>query len=258
MESYLLFHVGELKYAIPLDKVHRISVVPMLTANSDSTSLIDGMFTFEDEVLNVISFRTLINLENYNTKIQTMFVELKKQHKAWLDTLSHAVHNDVAFSKTTNPHACHLGKWIDNFSSYDEGVMLTLKNLSSHHKKLHHSALDVLEKYSVDKDSAIEWVDTHVQEIYKNTISYLDKMALEFEQIANDSQKMLIIEEKTEDGVERFGVKVDKVDDIIHIESSCIKTDAHLKSKEKNLNIGGILEYKNTLNSIIESIRLEK
>lgn len=252
MKSFIIFNVAELKYAIALDMIHRISVVPALTKKSDEDGVSDGIFTFEDEVIDVASFRTLIGLKNYEFLVQQMFVDLKAQHKAWLNALEDAVHKGVTFSKTVDPHACHLGKWIDNFSSYDNDVMLNLKSLNVHHKNLHASAVDVLEKYALNPQDAIDWVDSHVNEIYTNTISYLDKLATEYVQIANDSQKLLII--KDDDA--EFGVKVDSIDGIVHVEEDMIKTDAHLQSRTKHLEIEGVLEYNNQLNSIVKKIRL--
>lgn len=252
MKSFIIYNVADLKYAISLDMIHRISVVPMLTKKSDEDGICDGIFTFEDEVIPVASFRTIIGLKNYDLLVQEMFVDLKAQHKAWLSALEDAVHKGVTFSKTVDPHACHLGKWIDNFSSYDDNVMSILKSLSTHHKNLHTSAVDVLEKYAIKPQDAINWVDSHVNEIYSNTISYLDKMAAEYAQISNDTQKLLIIN----DDEKKFGVKVDSIDGIVHVEDDMIKIDAHLQSRKEHLEIEGVLEYNNQLNSIVKKIIL--
>ena len=250
MKSFILFNIENLRYAISLDVIHRIAVIPTLTKKSDSEGLYDGMFTFEDDVITVVSFRSLIGMKNYDDLVKAMFIDLKNQHKAWLQSLEDSVRKHVPFSKTTDPHACHLGKWIDSFSSYDDNVMNILKSLSLHHKNLHKSAIDVLEKYDVDPQSAVDWVDTHVNEIYSNTIAYLDQMATEFSQIANDSQKLLII--NAED--KKFGVKVDSIEGIVHVDESSIKSDKHLVSKGVHLEIDGILEHNNQLNSIVGKI----
>lgn len=252
MKSFIIFNVGDLKYAIALDMIHRIATVPKLTKKSDEDGICDGIFTFEDEVIPVASFRTLIGLKNYDLLVQEMFVELKAQHKAWLSALEESVHKGVPFSKTVDPHACYLGKWIDNFSTYDENVMSLLKSLSVHHKSLHKSAIDVLSKYDKNREDAIEWVDSHVNEIYNSTISYLDKMAAEYVQISNDSQKLLIINDEEM----KFGVKVDSIDGIVHVEEDMIKTDAHLQSSKEHLEIEGVLEYNDQLNSIVKKIIL--
>jgi len=252
MRSFILFSVGELKYAIDLEKVHRIVTVPKLTKKESDDGMVDGIITFEGDVIEVASFRSLVGLVKYDEIIKSMFVELKKQHRAWLDALEDSVHKEVPFSKTTDPHACHLGKWIDSFNSYDDSVLQTLKNLNTHHKNLHHSAIDVLEKYAVDKDSAREWVDTHVNEIYTHTIAYLDEMAGAYEQIANDSQKLLVLT----DNDTKFGVKVDNIEGIVHVDDSAIKSDAHLQNKSRYLEIVGVLEHEKELSSIVGTINL--
>jgi chemotaxis signal transduction protein len=250
MVSYLLFHVGTLNYALPLDNVSRIMMLSEVTPAVGKDVACDGMIKHEEQVIDVYSFRTMIGHEDYVTQVEKMFVELKGQHKAWVNALEDSVNSGVPFTKTTDPHACHLGKWIDNFSSYHDGVNETKRHLNKHHQNLHHSAVDVLETYESDPDAARAWVKNEVQSIYNTTIGYLDNMATLSNEVANDSQKLLIME-----GVSRpFGLKVDSIDDIIHVEESVVMHNSGLTRESQYLKIIGAMEYKEHLVSVIESI----
>ena len=253
MKSFLLFSIEDLHYALDLDYVNRIVNLGDVTPSNSKSKVIDGIINYEDKVVEVASFRKMISKESYIDKIHNMFDDLKAQHKAWLDSLSDCVHNDVAFSKTTNPHMCNLGKWIDSFSSYDNEVSKVLVELDKHHKNLHKSAITVLDKKKIDKNSAIEWCENSVKEIYTNTISYLDKMQILSDQVANESQKILMLGE----GDEIFALKVDEIEDIVHIDENIIKRDKSLEFNGRYLEIDGVFEVKDKLRTVVEKIKIK-
>ena len=253
MQSFLLFKAKNLEYAISLDMMEHIMVVPQLTPNADGLAISSGMMDYNSEVIEVYSFREMINLDSSYKETIAMFDELKAQHKAWIDALDDSVHKGVKFSKTTNPHACHLGKWIDNFTSYDDEVNRVLKSLKSHHANLHKSAINVLELYESSPQEAIDWVEDHVKDIYKETIGYLDEMATHSKQVSNDSQKLLILN----DNGNTYGLKVDFVDNIVHVDESSIIDNETVQRKDRYMDISGVLKYEDRLVSIIGQFKLK-
>ena len=252
MKSFLLFSVEDLHYALDLEYVNRIVNIGEITPTSSKSKVVDGIINYEDRVIEVASFRKMISKQSYIDKIHNMFDELKKQHKAWIDALNDSVKDDVPFTKTTNPHMCHLGKWIDSFSSYDNEVSKVLTQLDRHHKNLHKSAITVLDKKKLDKDSAIKWCEDSVQDIYTNTISYLDKIQALSTKVANESQKILILGDD-----ELFALKVDEIEDIVHIDEEIIKKDKSLEFNGKYLEIDGVFEVKDQLRTIVEKIKIK-
>jgi len=253
MQSFLLFKAKSLDYAIDLEKLEHIMIVPELTETADSMDVSEGMMNYNDDVIEVYSFREMVCMESAHNDTIVMFKELKKQHKAWIEALDDSVHKGTKFSKTTNPHACHLGKWIDSFTSSDNTVNQVLRSLKAHHSALHKSAVDVLELYENDPQKAIDWVETHVKDIYKETIGYLDEMASHSKQVASDSQKLLIINDEC-----IYGLKVDAVDKIIHVEDKEIMINDSLRREDKFLNISGVLKHDGKLVSIIEKFKLKE
>ena len=253
MQSYLLFKAKNLEYAISLELIEHIMVVPQLTPNADGSAISLGMMDYSGGVIEVYSFREMIGMDSKYKDTVEMFEELKAQHKAWIDALDESVHKGVKFAKTTNPHACHLGKWIDNFTSYNDEVNRVLKLLKSHHANLHKSAINVLELYERSPQEAINWVEEHVKDIYKETIGYLEEMASHSQQVANDSQKLLILHDKDE----TYGIQVDFVDNIVHVDENSIIKSESVERKDRYMDISGVLKYEDRLVSIIEKFKLK-
>ena len=144
---------------------------------------------------------------------------------------------------------------IDSFSSNDEMVNETKRSLNRHHQELHKSAVGVLETYATDPEQARSWVDNEVQDIYTQTIGFLQQMASHSEQVANDSQRMLIMNRAD---AEPFGLKVDYIDDIVHVEESAVIRNGGLMREGRYIKIIGAMEHEKRLLSVIESITIPK
>jgi len=255
MKSFVVFSVLEQDFGIDIECVKRILPAQPLTKMPDEGEHIEGMFQYEDEVLKVVSFRRLIDEKSYSEQLSEMFPELKNQHKVWLEALISSVENGVPFTKTTNPHACHLGKWIDSFHPDNEEVTEIMKELSFHHQRLHNSAVDVLEKRDSCADEAHQWIEDNVQDIYKNTLSYLEKIADKSDEVAIDLQQCLIVHGL--DG-NAFGVNIDSVEDIVHIEEDILHKVTATQSMGEFMNVDSILEHNGKLVTIIKDITVNK
>ena len=97
-------------------------------------------------------------------------------------------------------------------------------------------------------------MDSHVKDMYKNTITYLDEMATHSKQVASDSQKLLIIN----DSSRTYGLKVDEVDNIIHVEEGAIMINDSLRREDKYLTVSGVIKHDNRLISIVEQFNLKE
>jgi chemotaxis signal transduction protein len=252
MESYILFHVGRLNYALPLEQVYRILMAQNLERSSTVNVAVEGMMPFEESVIDVYSFRKMIGLPSMSQELKEMFEELKNQHTVWLHSLEDSIREGVKFTKTFNSHECHLGKWIDGFHSYDESVIPVLRNLTIDHRHFHEDGKVVLDLSKIDRPSAIEKFEIEIINIYNNTFGYIDQMSTLSLKIASDIQKLLIL--KGADNT-LFGVNVDHIDNIIHIEQSQIRRDERLQRKGKYMNIVGVMEHDGVLRSVISEIK---
>ena len=253
MSDLIIFSLKESLYAIDLEYIKRIIQVPKLTDVPNDHPLIEGMMSYEESVIKVVGFRQMLEYESYDEELRKLFNTLKGQHKAWVEALENTVENGVTFSKTTNPHMCELGKWLDAFNSYDENVSNILRDLNAYHKKLHGSAVDILELLEQGKeDEAKAYFNSHVREIYSHTIAHIDTFINEFALVADSLQKLLIYQ----NGEALFALKVDAIEDILHADEQKIMQKDEAHKVNAYLELEGVIEIDDKLINVIKKVTL--
>ena len=252
MRDLLIFEVRESQYAIALEYIQRIIQVPTITNIPNAHEYVDGMMSYEDRVIKVVNFRKMTQIDTYEDDLKKLFNDLKDQHTIWVETLRLSVENSTTFHLTTDHHMCNLGKWIDNFTSYDTDVSAVLKKLSDVHKELHSSAKGILALAKDDKQEALKVIDTDVQALYNKTIYYIDQFISEFDVVADSLQKLLLFH----DDKSEFALKVDAIVDIAHIDENTIKQNESNHKVNSYLELEGVIELNNVLVNIIKSIKL--
>lgn len=252
MIDLIVFGVGSNRYAMNIENIQRIIQANHLTSIPNAHPYIDGMMSHEDSVIKVMSFRKLINYASYEDELKALFKELKNTHKDWLDALKVSVDTGSTFEKTTDPHICELGKWIDGFTSYDDRVSEVLSQLVGYHKELHLKGAEVCEIKKNDIEQARQIFDIDINNIYNHTMDALDTFVQELGGVADSLQKLLICETNEK----KFAIKVDTIEDIAHVEESDIMvSDSDQKSSEF-LELEGILDLNGVLINIIKTIKL--
>jgi len=253
MIDLIVFSVEKNKYAISIDNIIRIVQGTDLRSVPTSHEYIDGIMSYEDSIIKVLNFRKVINITTYEEELKKLFIELKKAHLSWIEALKDSLKNNEPFTKAINPHMCELGKWIDNFSCYDDEISVLLAELTEYHKKLHIRGGEVLEIYKENKKEAAEIFNTDMKSIYKHTIDALDAFVLKMDRVSNSMQKLLIYE-----GQEKvFAVKIDSIDDIAHVNESDIMQSDDDDSSEY-LDVSGVLDLDGVLINVISQVRLPK
>jgi len=255
MKSFVVFSILNQNFGVNIESVKRILPAQPLTKMPDEGEHIEGMFQYEEEVLRVVSFRRIIGLNSYTKQLQEMFPKLKNQHKEWFDTLVQSVDDNIPFCKTTDPHTCDLGKWISSFHPDNTEVVKIMKELDYNHQLLHHSATDVLEKREHSKEEAQTWIEENIRSVYEHTISYLDKIKGKSEEVAVDLQRCLIL---TGADDKSFGVNIDSVEDIVHIEEDALHKANEKQSIGDFMNVEAILEHNGKLVTIVKDISIDK
>lgn len=250
----IIFSVQKNRYAIDIENVQRIIQAQKLTDIPNAHKLVDGMMSYEDHVIKVINFRKMVGMETYDDELRTLFGVLKDQHQEWKNALHQSVSKGTTFHKTTDPHKCDLGKWLDNFTSYDEHVTDILKDLNSYHKEFHKSAITVLGVAERSREEAIKLVETDVQEIFNHTMGDVDRFIKEFDIVANSLQKLLLYSH----GNETFAIKVDAIVDIAHIEEESIETNKEEHNVSEFLELSGVMELDEHLVNVIKEVKLPK
>ncbi len=252
MKDLIVFNVGSSRYALDIENIQRIIQMLEISEIPNAHSLIDGMISYEGKVIKVINFRKLIGLLTYDEELIELFQKFKKTHQAWVDALESSIKNDSKFTKQLDPNKCKFGIWLNSFNSYeDDDFGKIFKNLHENHKKLHLSGANILKILKEDKDKAIEEFNKNIYDIFNQTMNDIDSFLANADKIANSMQKLIIYE--TNDKV--FAVKVDKIEDIAHIEDNDIMKNEE-DSNNNLLELLGVLDLDDALINVIKTINI--
>ena len=252
MTGLIVFNVKSNRYALKIENIQRIIQAMDLTNIPNSHDFIDGMMSYEDNVIKVLNFRRLIGLSCYETELKKLFDKLKNSHSEWVDALRLSIETGKEFTKTINPHMCELGKWIDDFTSFDDTVSTNLNVLTKYHKQLHIRGGDALEVNKTDKIEAKRILDVEINTIYEHTMSALDNFTHDLDIVSNSLQKLLIYENNGK----TFAIKVDAIEDIAHIEETQIMYSDNETDKSEFLELEGVLDLNGVLINVIKTIDL--
>ncbi len=253
MTDLIVFSVGNNHYALNIENVQRIIQASELTDIPNSHELIDGMMSYEDSVIKVVSFRKLIGLTAYEEELKKLFEKLRESHQEWFDELSDSVLNSKKFTKALDPNECELGSWLNGFKSIDEDITSNLSSLVNNHKNLHSGASDALSISSFDREKAKNMLEENISAIFNSTMKGLELFIENIDKISNSLQKLIIYER---DG-KTFAIKVDLIDDIAHVEESALMSvDEDDANSSDFLELKGVMDIKGVLINIVKRIEI--
>ncbi len=255
MTSFVIFKTLEQLYGIDIERVKRILPSPFLTAMPDEDEHIEGMFTYEDEIIKVLSFRKLIGVKSYEEQLHQLFLQLKAEHQGWLEALGESLEKQRPFTQAKTPHSCSLGKWIDSFHPDDKALLDAMKQLSLHHQQLHQSALHLLEEKETNPQAAKNRLKNEINTIHEKTLDSFEKVVKMSRKVAVTLQRCLILlGEKNRS----FGVNIDEVVDILHIDEKQLYSAQGEEYMGDFINVAGVLQHNGKLITIIKDVTINK
>lgn len=252
MKDLIVFNVGTNRYAMDIENIQRIIQSCDLTSIPNRHEFVDGMMSHEGNVIKVMSFRKLIGLQTYEDELRELFVKLKAGHQEWMESLKESIYEGRKFTKTIDPHMCELGKWLDNFTSFDDRVSVVLSELVENHKLLHLNGAEICELNESKPDEAKKMFDVEISSVFSATMSALDTFVLELDIVANSLQKLLIYEKDNK----KFAIKVDTIEDIAHVEEANIMASDSQAESTDFLKLDGVLDLNDVLINVIKTIKL--
>jgi len=250
MRELILFSIDKNNFAIELDKIKRIVQAEITTPVAGSAEEIEGVFTFENDVIKVLNFRQMINLPAHGSELKELFPRLKADHEDWVTELENAVSNNTTFRKELSPYDCELGQWMGSFNSYDSKISAIMDELFTKHAYFHGEANKILREAQHDKEKAQVMILKNVKPLEQEIKYLLDDLLTHSHLIANSMQKFLIL-----DGETLFAVRIDDIDDIVSIEESDLQVSNDIED-DSDIKFDGIFEYKDLLVNLIQSINL--
>jgi len=256
MRSFVVFKVLDRLYGIDIECVKRILPSQQLTAMPDEEDHIEGMFQYEDEIIKVLSFRKAIGEDTYEVYLKkNVFAKLEDEIKTWLDTLSQSVDKGIDSSLSTNPHNSCLGKWLDSFHPDDSAVIEAMSVLVLNYQNLYKYAGEILEYKDKDPEKAKQAMNEDIASAYKETLAGLKRLSKLADKVSANLQRCFIL--IGQDG-EVFGVNIDEVDDIIHVEEGQLHEALGAQSMGDFMDVSAILEHDEKLITIVKNVSIEK
>jgi chemotaxis signal transduction protein len=252
MNDYIVFTVGTNAYAIDVTYVERIIQIPSVTPVVNAHPFVDGMIVYEKKTTKILNFRKAVGMVSQEEELARTFIQVKKDHEAWIEALKAALDSGSEFGLTTDPHACRLGKWLDSYTSHDPQVIALLQGLIPLHIRLHEYGKEILNVRENDPSRAAQMFQNEMVQLYAQTTGQLDKMIGQADSFAKYQQKLVIYH-----GNETLiAVKVDGIEDIAVIDESAIKPYDHEREIGGCLSTRGVVEHKGKLVIVVESVSL--
>jgi chemotaxis signal transduction protein len=254
MSDYIIFTIDEANYALEVSKIERIDQIPTLTPIPNAHSSIDGIMMYQNHTAKVVNFRKMTNVISHEDQILALFNQVIKDHQAWVETLHKSLEEGSPFALALDPHKCRLGKWLYGYTTHDPEVLAILRRLMPVHARLHETGAELLEQAAQgDRQGALRrYHDEIMGGILLGTMKELNMMLTKAHDISSHSQKLLIY--RTDSGF--FAIKVDGIKDITVFDDKEIKPYAHSVRVGECLQTRGVVEYKQSLVVVIESVTL--
>lgn len=253
MVDFVICKIDVGYYGFKLENIQRIIEPKELTFVSGSSIYVEGILNYEDDVIEIVNLRRVLNYRDYNTECKALFETLKGQHIAWVDALIDSINSDTPFCKTTNPNMCDFGKWLNKFISYDGSIREVLDEIKLYHSKLHLSAIDILKLAKIDKAEAMELLERETLPNRDKTLALMDTLITLSANLTISMKKILIY--KKDNKV--FGLIVDKIENIIHLNEGNINfMDTDMKPNPI-ININQVIDMDNKLICIVNSVNVE-
>lgn len=210
----IIFKIRNSLYSINSQYVDSIMSIPDYEKIPNAPANIIGVFSYRGKMIQILDLRAMlgmISLHDELIEFQQMIAARKQDHVNWVSELERTTQSGEAFTLTNDPHKCALGRWYDNFTSDNKGVMFYLKKMEEPHRLLHGS----IDRIEQTKEITDPKERTRKQAfILRNTrneymvkvLQALDKAMDSFE--TSVAQAVILV---LKDGEQRIGMMVDEV-----------------------------------------------
>jgi purine-binding chemotaxis protein CheW len=216
--EYLLLVVKDKYFAIDVESIIEILRPKDITEIPEVAEYILGVMNIRGHIGTVVSLRKMMHYKEMSEELQEFIASIKQGHSDWVKELEESVNQEKDFTKTLDPHACPLGRWLDDILTClkcDDTFMDKIKReINPHHKKLHQTGRVVIDTALTDKDKAVGIIRTDIHNHYDIVIKNLELLNNDIDLWTNSIQRIVAF--NTGNG-ETVNILVDDVVDIITI-----------------------------------------
>lgn len=253
LDQYLVIQIGDTHYAIKLEPIREIVIIPKITVVPDSPDFVRGVIKLRNNIISLVDTRKRLgfnSLEELDKEMISMLKEREQDHINWVQTLSSSIERDIEFSLTTDPHTCAFGKWYDNYRTDNIGLSVYLKQFDLPHKRIHALANKSINER---KNNGVESAKKMIDEARATDLKLMLELFDGAQNAIRESHRELAIVIEGKNGL--IAISADNVSNIFTFEETQLQqTDMKHKNKfiEGSVNHNGDVYLLLDLENLVE------
>jgi purine-binding chemotaxis protein CheW len=146
---FVLFQVKEGLYAVSVQNVREIVILPKVVSIPNVPPEIRGVINLRGKVMPLIDLRTKFGLPSADADLGELIQLLhdrERDHHHWLAELEACVREHRPFKLARDPHACKFGLWYDTYQTDNSLLKMALKKMDGPHHRIHAAADEILQE----------------------------------------------------------------------------------------------------------------
>ena len=251
LDQYLVIQIGDTHYAIKLEPIREIVIIPSITPVPDAPAFVRGVIKLRNNIITLVDTRKRLgfqSLEEMDSELVLLLKEREQEHINWIQTLASSIEKDIEFSLTTDPHACAFGKWYDNFKTDNIGLSVYLKQFDLPHKRIHSLATRAIQER---KTNGVESAQKMINEARETDLKHILELFDGVKDAIKESHRELAI--VIEHDKSLVAISADNVSNIFTFdEDELQQTDM----KEKNKFIDGSVNHNGDIFLLLDLAKL--
>lgn len=252
MKDYIVFTVAGNFYAVDVEWIERIIHTQPLTVIPNAHPFIEGMMSYEKQVIRVINFRLMTHLPTCENELLDLFERAKEGYSSWVDRLDEVTSGGDLMQFSSDRRIQKFGEWLERFNTHDPQVSAVLKRLRPLHAKLDETGKSALWNRESDPKKAHAMVEQIRTEMLPDILAAIGRLIEEIGNMAAHMQKMLIFRSDHQ----FFAIKVDTIEDMAQIETGSVKQVDTSMFEKDFLDIAGVIELQDKLVNVIKAVSL--
>jgi chemotaxis signal transduction protein len=219
MVEVLLLNINNSKYAIDIQRVEEVIHKVDTRKFPEMPDFVEGVIEHRNNALNICNLRKMLGMESFYEEQLKVLKVVEGQHVAWVENLKNAIEGTEDFTKTFNPHACYLGKWIDEKLNCSKCNNKGFVNMIHSFVEISHSNLHTIGKEVFemdDKEKALKRLNSEIVGYYEETLNGLKKLEDNIDLLVKAFERIIIFDLAGT----TIGLTVDEIDKIIEVDTT--------------------------------------
>ncbi|MDQ1264992.1 MAG: hypothetical protein QG635_142 [Bacteroidota bacterium] len=251
VNKYLAFDLAGVKYAIRLETVKEIILMPQIIAKPSRKDYEKGLIKLRNSTLTLYDLRKRFGLPSFideDKELIDMLKQREQEHINWINELTSSVVENRDFKLATNPHDCAFGRWYDNFKPDNINMSLFFSQFDMPHRRIHAIAGKCLKLSREGNSSRAEEIITASKDTDLKSLIELFHEAPH--NIKESRREIAVIIEY--ENVQK-ALSIDKADKIVEITKDNIRDP---DESEMTVFINGIASIDNDVYILLDESKL--